>query len=218
MPVGRLIYLHGFASGPQSSKGQYFRQRLAEMGHELELPELTQGDFEHTTLTQQLAFLDTLVGKGPAILLGSSLGGYLAALFAARHPGRVPGVALFAPAFGFAHRWAESLGEAAVREWRKHGWRPVFHYGEKQEGRIGYGLLADGFQYEEFPDIRQPALVLHGRRDEAVDYRLAERFAAGRPNVELALYDSGHELLNVLEPMWERVRSFVQKRAKTCRK
>lgn len=209
MPVGRLIYLHGFASGPQSSKGQYFRQRLAEMGHELELPELTEGDFEHTTLTQQLAFLDTLVGKGPAILLGSSLGGYLAALFAARHAERAPGVVLLAPAFGFARRWAESLGEDLVREWRERGWRPVFHYGEKRERRLSYDLLADGLQYEEFPDVRQPALVLHGRRDDAVDYRLSERFAEGRSNVELALYDSGHELLNVLQPVWERARDFL---------
>ena len=205
----RLIYLHGFASGPQSSKGQFFRQRFAEMGRPVELPDLTQGDFEHTTLTQQLAFLDTLVGNGPAILLGSSLGGYLAALFAASHRQRVPGVVLLAPAFGFARRWAESLGEQTMREWRERGWRSVYHYGEKQERRIGYGLLGDGLQYEEFPEVRQPALVLHGRRDQAVDHRLSVRFAEGHPNVELILYDSDHQLLDVLEPMWERVGDFV---------
>ena len=205
----RLIYLHGFASGPQSSKGQFFRQRFAEMGRPVELPDLTQGDFEHTTLTQQLAFLDTLVGNGPAILLGSSLGGYLAALFAANHRQRVPGVVLLAPAFGFARRWAESLGEQTMREWRERGWRSVYHYGEKQERRIGYGLLGDGLQYEEFPEVRQPALVLHGRRDQSVDHRLSVRFAEGHPNVELILYDSDHQLLDVLEPMWERVGDFV---------
>ena len=205
----RLIYLHGFASGPQSSKGQFFRQRFAGIGRPVELPDLTQGDFEHTTLTQQLAFLDTLVGNGPAILLGSSLGGYLAALFAAGHRQRVPAVVLLAPAFGFARRWAESLGEQTMREWRERGWRPIYHYGEKQEGRIGYGLLGDGLQYEEFPEVRQPALVLHGRRDQAVDHQLSVRFAGDRSNVELILYDSDHQLLDVLEPMWERVRDFV---------
>ena len=205
----RLIYLHGFASGPQSSKGQFFRQRFAEMGRPVELPDLTQGDFEHSTLTQQLRFLDTLVGNDSAILLGSSLGGYLAALFAAGHRQRVPAVALLAPAFGFARRWAESLGEQTMREWREHGWRAIYHYGEKQERRIGYGLLGDGMQYEEFPAIRQPALVLHGRRDQAVDHQLSVRFAESHPNVELILYDSDHQLLDVLEPMWERVRDFV---------
>ena len=91
----------------------------------------------------------------------------------------------------------------------EHGWRPIYHYGEKQEGRIGYGLLGDGLQYEEFPEVRQPALVLHGRRDQAVDHQLSVRFAGDRSNVELILYDSDHQLLDVLEPMWERVRDFV---------
>ncbi len=179
------------------------------MGCELELPELTQGDFEHTTLSQQLAFLGTLAGTAPALLLGSSLGGYLAALFAARHPERVSGVVLLAPAFGFARRWAESLGDATVREWRERGWRSVYHYGEKQERRIGYGLVADGLQYEEFPDVCRPALLIHGRRDDTVDHRLSVRFAEGRPNVALVLYDSDHQLVDVLEPMWERIRDFV---------
>jgi len=209
MVVSRLIYLHGFASSPQSTKGQYFRQRFADLARELELPDLTQGDFEHSTLTQQLGLLDSLIGGQRAILIGSSLGGYLAALFAARNPEQVPGVVLLAPAFGFARRWAESLGEDVVRQWRERGWRSVFHYGEKQQRRLRYDLLADGFQYEEFPDVRQPALVMHGRRDDAVDYRLSEGFADGRANVELVLYDSDHELLNVLEPMWDRLHRFI---------
>jgi hypothetical protein len=209
--VARPIYLHGFASSPQSTKGQYFRQRFADLGRELELPELTQGDFEHSTLTQQLEFLDSLIGKQRAILIGSSLGGYLAALFAARNPERVPGVVLLAPAFGFARRWAESLGEDVVRQWRERGWRSVFHYGEKQQRRLSYDLLADGLQYEEFPEVRQPALVMHGRRDDAVDYRLSESLADGHANVELVLYDSDHELLNVLDPMWDRVLNFIER-------
>ena len=198
----RLIYLHGFASGPESSKAQFFGQRLAEMGRELERPELTEGDFEHTTLTRQLAFLDRLVGRDTALLLGSSMGGYLGALFAARHPERVPGVVLMAPAFGLAKYWVSA-------EWQARGWRSVYHYAEKREARIAYDVVTDGLEYEEFPDVRQPALVLHGRADESVPYRLSERFAEGRPNAELVLYDSDHQLLSVLEPMWDRVREFV---------
>ena len=51
--------------------------------------------------------------------------------------------------------------------------------------------------------------MIHGRHDQSVDHRLSVRFAEGRPNVELILYDSDHQLLDVLEPMWERVREFV---------
>ena len=211
MPSGHfsLFYLHGFASGPDSSKGQFFRQRFAELGYELQLPDLTEGDFENTTLSRQLALLDRVVGASPAVLIGSSMGAYLAALFAARHPRRVPGVVLLAPAFDLGRYWAASLGEDVVREWRERGQRQVYHFGEKQIRNLSYRLLEDALQYAGFPDVRQPALVVHGRADETVDHRLSLRFAEDRSNAEVVLYDSDHQLLNVLDEIWERVRKFT---------
>ena len=204
----RVIYLHGFASSPKSSKARFFGEKFGDRVH-FSAPDLTEGDFQNSTLSQQLAYLNTLVGDEPVILMGSSMGGYLAALFAARHPDRVAKVILLAPAFGLAVRWSNSLGLLAMSDWQRLGSRSVYHYGENREAQISYELIRDGLQYEEFPDVRCPALVLHGRRDESVDYRLSERFAEGRGNVELVIYDSGHQLLDVLDAMWERVRSFL---------
>src|SRR5258707_3518560 len=141
--------------------------------------------------------------------MGSSMGGYLAALYAARHPRNINSVVLLAPAFGLAGRWARMLGPETMGEWQRQGWRTVFHYGENREARISYNLVDDGLQYEEFPDVRCPALVIHGRRDESVEYQLSERFCEGRPNAELMIYDSDHQLLDMLDPMWERVRAFL---------
>jgi pimeloyl-ACP methyl ester carboxylesterase len=208
--VDRLIYLHGFASSPQSSKARYFGEKFAGLGRSLETPDLTQGDFEHSTLSQQLTFLESFVGDDPAVLMGSSMGGYLAALYAARHPRSVAATVLMAPAFGMAVRWTRSLGFDAMGEWQRLGYREVFHYGENRQARISYNLIADGLQYEEFPDVRCPALVIHGRRDESVDYQLSVRFCEGRSNAELVLYDSDHQLLDMLDPMWERVRAFLE--------
>lgn len=208
--MNRTIYLHGFASGPQSSKGQFFHAKFAERGWPLELPDLTEGDFENTTLSRQLGVLDRLAGAGPVILVGSSMGGYLAALFAARRPERVQAVVLLAPAFGMAKRWAGTLDAATLRDWKERGWREVYHYGEKQNRRISYQLIEDGMKYEDFPAVRQPALVIHGRRDETVDYRLSEQFAGGHENIRLVLYDSDHQLLDVLEGMWWEVCTFIE--------
>jgi pimeloyl-ACP methyl ester carboxylesterase len=200
----KLIYLHGFASGPQSSKAQFFRGRFEELGLAMQIPDLSEGNFEGLTITGQLRVIESIAGGGDVFLIGSSMGGYLAALYAARHP-EVAKLILLAPAFGFARRWPLMLGEVKVAEWRRTGWLPVYHYAEKMERRVGYALLEDAGKYEDYPDISQPALVFHGRHDDVVPVEYSEEFAARHPQVTLRVMDSGHELINVLEEMWEEV-------------
>ena len=136
------------------------------------------------------------------------MGGYLAALYAARHP-EVSRVVLLAPAFGFARRWPLRLGEEKVDEWRRTGWLPIYHYGDKMERRVGYELLSDAEQYEDYPDVGQPALVFHGRHDDVAPCEYSQEFAARHPQAELHIMESGHELINVLEPMWEEIHRFL---------
>jgi pimeloyl-ACP methyl ester carboxylesterase len=197
----KIIYLHGFASGPGSSKAQYFRRRFEETGRAMEIPDLAEGNFEGLTLGGQLRAIDRAAAGEEAWLLGSSMGGYLAALYAARHA-NVRKLTLMAPAFGFARRWRAMLGEEKAAEWRRSGWLPVYHYGEKREARVGYRLLEEAEQYEDYPAVSQPTLVFHGRNDDVVPVALSEEFARRNPQVDLRVVDSGHELLDVLEEMW----------------
>jgi uncharacterized protein len=210
--MNRIIYLHGFASGPASSKARFFRERLEQAGATVEVPDLAAGDFEHLTITAQLSVIREAVGKGPVDLIGSSMGGYVAALFAARHT-EVNRLVLLAPAFGFARRWAEQLGKEKLEEWRRSGWLEVFHYAYGQPRRLSYALLEDGERYEDYPDFRQPALIFHGRQDEVVPAEYSEEFAATHPNARLEVLDSGHELLNVLEYMGAKVERFLRHQA-----
>jgi pimeloyl-ACP methyl ester carboxylesterase len=204
----RVIYLHGFASGPSSSKARYFRQRLEGAGFSVTVPDLAEGDFEGLTLSGQLDVIARAAAGGPAALMGSSMGGYLAALYAARHP-EIERVVLLAPAFGFARRWAERMGDAAIEAWRREGTIDVFHYGEGRNRALRIGLLEDAAQYEDYPDVRQPCLIFHGIKDDVVPVRYSEEFAAARENVELHAVESGHELLNVLDTMGGRVEEFL---------
>jgi pimeloyl-ACP methyl ester carboxylesterase len=136
------------------------------------------------------------------------MGGYLAALYAARHP-EVSRVVLLAPAFGFARRWSESMGDDAVAEWRSTGTVEVFHYGENRHRALSSVLLDDGAGYEDYPGFRQPALIFHGAHDDVVPVQYSEEFAATHPNASLEVLDSGHELLNVLDYMAPRVTDFL---------
>ena len=69
-----IVYLHGFASGPQSSKARYFRTLFERAGASIAIPDLAEGDFEHITITGQLAVIDRLVNRQPAALIGSVTG------------------------------------------------------------------------------------------------------------------------------------------------
>ena len=194
----RHIYLHGFASGPQSSKAQAFRKALAGRGIELEIPILDESDFEHLTLSGQLRVIENTLNGAPCRLIGSSMGGYLAALYAAAHP-EVDRLILLAPAFGFQTRWRAIHGDQAIERWRETGWLPVYHYGAKELRRVHFGLFEDAGRFPGYPNFRQPAQIFHGINDTVVPIQFSRAFAADYANAQLTELDSDHELLNALD-------------------
>lgn len=205
----RLVYLHGFASSPQSSKAQFFFERFRALGRHLEIPQLDQGNFTGLTITNQLSVVDKAVGDGPVILFGSSLGGYLAALFASRHPQAVQKLVLMAPAFRFPTRWRGRFSARDLATWKQRGTFPIFHYGYKKDMDLGYQIVEDAQLYDEEPDFPQPALLIHGLRDPVVPVGLSQAYAARHPQATLRLLDSGHELTDVLEQIWLSTLSFL---------
>jgi pimeloyl-ACP methyl ester carboxylesterase len=206
--MNRILYLHGFASSPASNKARFFAERLRSTGAQVEIPDLAAGDFGHLTISGQLRLIEQAAGVDPISLIGSSLGGYLAALYAARHR-EVSRVVLLAPAFRFARRWAERIGADAVAAWRETGALEVFHYGENRQRSLSYALLDDASPYEDYPDFHQPALIFHGEDDDVVPVAYSEEFARTHPDARLSVLKSGHELLDVLEYMAPRVTAFL---------
>ncbi len=205
----RFIYLHGFASSPQSGKAQFYRKQFQQLGLELEIPALDAGDFRNLTITGQLVVIESAAGDKPCVLIGSSLGGYLAALYAARHSS-VQRLVLLAPALRFPSRWRERYSAEDLALWKQNGVASVYHYGQQRDAQLGYQLMEDSIKYEDDPDFRQPALILHGTADPVVPVGISTAFASSRPNVTVRLFASGHELNDVLEDLWEETVRFLQ--------
>jgi Uncharacterised protein family (UPF0227) len=63
--VNSILYLQAFASGPGSNKARFFRERPGRAGAFVQIPDLAAGDFEHLTMTGQLAVIREAVGSGP---------------------------------------------------------------------------------------------------------------------------------------------------------
>ncbi|MCC6587396.1 MAG: alpha/beta fold hydrolase [Bryobacterales bacterium] len=203
-----VIYLHGFASSPKSRKAQFFSERFKGAGIECVVPDLEQGNFRDLTLTGQLRVVERAAAGGSVTLIGSSMGGYLAALYAARHQ-QVEKVIALAGAFDFAARWRERLGERQMAEWREKGAIETFHYGSGRPEMIAYSLYTDALNYEPFPAVSQPTLLLHGLRDDVVPVDAAKQFLLKNPQAELVTFDSGHELTDQLDRLWRHTASFL---------
>lgn len=204
----RVLYLHGFASSPGSRKARFFAARLGALGVPVEIPDLAGGQFERLTITGQLKLIENATQGQPVIIIGSSLGGYLGALYAAAHS-EVDRLVLLAPAFCFHQLWIDELGPERLRVWRENTTIPVFHYGEQRDVCIRYELIEDAARYPAFPDFRQPALIFHGTQDPVVPIQYSSRFAQEHQNVRLVKLESGHELTDVMDEIWLKAQRFL---------
>jgi pimeloyl-ACP methyl ester carboxylesterase len=204
-----LLYLHGFASGPSSTKARAFRERWPA----LITPDLNQGEggFSRLTLTRILERIDEqcqrLGADEPLVLFGSSLGGYSAALWQARRR-RACALVLLAPAFDLGARW----GSQPRHEKGADGFARIPHYAEGRDVPFDEdGFLADAGQYESFPDVATPTLVLHGNHDAVVPVELAQRFRTREPAARLVIFEAGHELTEVLSTLVDEAAEFLGK-------
>ncbi|MGK7910006.1 MAG: YqiA/YcfP family alpha/beta fold hydrolase [Synechococcus sp.] len=206
--TAQFHYLHGFASGPTSSKGVFLKQKLGELGIELQIPDLNEGGFTDLTVSRQIEQVCSRLSDTPAVLIGSSLGGLTAAWVAERMP-QVERVVLLAPAFEFAKRWQKALGEATIADWKEQGVRQFYHYGQRQELPLRYEFVEDALSFREENLQRQvPTAIVHGRQDAVVPIEVSRGYAGDRDWVTLHELDSDHALGDVESKaaIWEVIR------------
>jgi hypothetical protein len=210
--MASYLYLHGFASSPQSTKAQFLGDRFHRLNIPLNTPDLNQDNFFHLTLSRQLQQAQTTFPdkSEPVTVIGSSFGGLTAAWLGEQHI-QVERLVLLAPAFQFLARWLPKLGEEQVQRWQSERSLLVYHYGMKQEVPLSYDFVTDAMQYDDH-NIRRvvPTLILHGKWDEVVPIDASRKFASDRPWVQLTELDSDHALGNVLEEIWEAIQEFCK--------
>lgn len=217
-----IIYLHGFASSPQSTKARYFAARLAGHGIAVVTPDFNEPDFRTMTMTRMLDQLAATIDpgregdgagsakRGPVTLFGSSLGGTLAILAASRLGANVERLVLMAPAVMFAKPGHHLLPPERIDEWRRRGALPFFHYGFREERHLDFAFYEDTLRYDAFnAAFRQPTLIFQGLHDRSVDPRTVEAFARTRPNVTLSLLEDDHQLTARLPRMWTDTEGFL---------
>ncbi|MFM7574123.1 MAG: YqiA/YcfP family alpha/beta fold hydrolase [Snowella sp.] len=204
----KYIYLHGFASSPDSAKARYIRDRFLEKQISLSVPDLNQNNFSELTLTRQIRQVSQEFNDVPVTLIGSSLGGLTAAWLGEKYP-QIERLVLLAPAFGFLSHYLIRLGSETVQNWQKSGFLSVYHYAEKRSLPLSYQFVLDSQNYADHALRRSiPTLILHGQRDEVIPLTASQQYAQSRSWVELIELDSDHGLGDALPEIWSKIQLF----------
>lgn len=194
------IYLHGFASSPNSTKAQQFQSYFGNLGINLLVPDLNAGDFSHLTITRQIQQVaaEFVNLQANITLIGSSLGGLTAAHLAQRYP-QVQRLVLLAPAFGFLSHWLTKLSDVQLWEWEQEKYLQVYHYGQQCQLPLHWNFVNDATQYQTEQLQRPvPTLIWHGVNDDVIPVTASREYARSRPWVELQEVDSDHSLIEVM--------------------
>jgi uncharacterized protein len=204
------LYLHGFASGPQSIKAVDLCDRFAQQDINLKIPDLNQPKFFDLTLTRQIQQCESILASEPEswTILGSSLGGLVAAWLGQRNP-CVERIVLLAPAFEFLPHWQQQIGPTQLEQWQKDGFIEVYHPVEERSLPLGYSFWTDASQYHEV-DLNRPVptLMVHGVNDEVIPVDVSRRYVAQRPWCQLLEMQSDHGLTDVLPEIWAATQQF----------
>lgn len=198
----QIVYGHGFASGPGSSKGRAVRDHLARRGLEVQLLDLRVPAADRLRLSSMIEVVREAVAADgrPALVIGSSLGGLTAARAAERDP-RIAAVVLLAPAFDLVRRWRERMGEEEWARWQGDGVYPYDdHTTPGSVLEVDFGFIEDAERVDVgWPEPRVPTTIVHGLRDATVDPATSRAFAAAHPAVRLVEVDDDHQLLGSLD-------------------
>lgn len=198
------VFLHGLGSGRVGDKSASLlawarHRRLHFLRYDFRGHGESEGDIRELTLGRLVADGEVALGHvGRAVLVGSSLGGLVAAWVAARQPERTAGLVLIAPAFGFLERMTE----------RPHADGRIRIENEWVSLEIDAHVLeeARAWPEHELPTrLTMPTLIVHGEGDDVVPAEASERLFAAIPHTrkDLWLVPGGdHRLTAQIERIW----------------
>ncbi len=188
-PAAVVVMAHGMLSGKNSPKHIELSRRLADrdiasLRFDFSSRYESEGPIEEMTYAQgvedmraAVEFSRETLGPLPLGLHGSSMGGAIVLLYAARHGG-VDAIATIAAVGRPAPLWEKWLGPEGMARWEREGWTTF------ENQRIPWGFYRDALSKDAIAAaarVRCPLLVVHGDEDTIVPVEQAEAIHAAAP-------------------------------------
>lgn len=207
--TGRF-YLGGYKGDMNSMKSTgveleaQMRDRSSCLRFDFQGQGLSNGSISLSSwLRDSITMLDSVCGKEKQVLVGSSIGAWLALHIALQRPHRVKSMVLIAPAIDITGYWWAKLSEAeqqtALAERRVHlktqyqgsdEYLPLHFYQDGEQLQLLNGQA-------ESIDITCPIRILHGMRDTIVPYSCSTKLLSCLKSADVHLTlikDGDHQL------------------------
>lgn len=221
-----VVYLSGFRSDMSGEKvvfleGLCQKEGIGFFTFDYSGHGQSSGKFEDGTLSQWLSdtleILDHLT-RGDVIVVGSSMGGWLALLVALRRPERIVSLLGIAPAPDFTEdliwrKFTQNQKDEIVSQ----GWTVISTEYNPQGWTITRNLIEDGRKHlllGRAIDLNIPIRLIHGLKDASVpasySHQLMEWVAS--PDVALTLVKSGDHRLSQEEDkriLWSLLQELI---------
>ena len=213
-------YLHGFGSSPNSHKGTRLKEYFFSRGLQLHCPDLRKPSFSKQTISRSLDALDQLHRQHAkpsnkpecAIqwqIIGSSLGAYIAALWAALQPERVNRLILLSPGFHIAQHIPRIVGQKEYEQWQQQGSLSLPD-GDGSLQPLHWEFVRDCSLHPPLPSVRCPTRIIHGRYDDLIDIALIRELVTQLASAKLIEVEDDHHLMNSIENIIQVVETFFE--------
>jgi len=192
-PLPHVLLCSGFHSNMRGTKCIALAEHAAEIGYNFTRFDYrghgeSDGEAINCTLTDWLADTETVIDslEGPVLLIGSSMGAWLATHAALRRPDRIVGLLLIAAAPDFVTELIEPALDHQQR-WQLETGEAVFLPSDYDEPSrpVTQDLINSGRELAllQNPDsvssIKVPVRLIHGTGDIDVPWQMAERLMQG---------------------------------------
>ncbi|WP_341786855.1 alpha/beta hydrolase [Rickettsia endosymbiont of Cantharis rufa] len=208
--IPSVIFLHGLMSSMQSTKAIYLIDYCKKNNYNFIVFDNfgcgnASGRFEDQTISDWLEgvslILNELIDTG-AILVGSSMGGWLALLAALKFPNKIKGLVCLAPASDFTQDIWQNISLGDQNKMQEEGVLEVAGKNCEHKYPICYKLIEDAKKHllltKNKIDINIPVHLIHGMLDEDVPYnvstKLLEKITSKQ--IVMKLIKDGHHNLS----------------------
>ncbi len=214
------MFLHGLLSDAQGDKSMTLwneaeRNNRSWIRFDMRAHGKSDGTFDEFTISRALEDVRAVFGifpDRPKFLVGSSMGGWVAAQLATDAALNIGGAVLIAPAFSFMHQLFQSLKSEEQHQWKNQGYWNFDGDGIENGFALSYDAVTDSIQYDllgQAATFDCPVRILHGRLDDVVPANQSQKFMELLPaqtDIEVnILPDADHRLTGHIDYIIEQV-------------